>query len=275
MLVAQCTVFDQDNVFCPDLFQEREQVLAGVPDLDLLAVLPQFLGRLLDCLTDPWMEVRTQATKVLRVGPLITQAHLVPTHHSSASAICSEPRHDEVKSLIRLAYREARVARVQGCRVIGPSCLSSRAWLSASPPKTCMGWMQIHTDSLDPQDLLVDIQASQHVDYAALTRILAGAARRGEAAQRLTALRWLCAFLADARRDLLPQYPELVAVVLPALAHPDAAIRDVSRTGWARTAAPLVSALPAHLLCMLLLIHGNLDSCSILLLRASSEFRGE
>lgn len=48
------------------------QVLASVPDLDMLAHLPLFLGSLLDCLCDPFGEVRAQATKVLQVVPSLT-----------------------------------------------------------------------------------------------------------------------------------------------------------------------------------------------------------
>ena len=39
-----------------------------MPDLDMLAYLPLFLNSLLDCLCDPFGEVRAQATKVLQVG---------------------------------------------------------------------------------------------------------------------------------------------------------------------------------------------------------------
>ena len=46
------------------------QVLASVPDLDMLAHLPRFLERLLDCLRDPLGEVRVQAAKVLQARPL-------------------------------------------------------------------------------------------------------------------------------------------------------------------------------------------------------------
>jgi vacuole morphology and inheritance protein 14 len=45
------------------------QVLASVPDLDMLAYLPLFLSSLLDCLCDPFTEVRAQATKVLQARP--------------------------------------------------------------------------------------------------------------------------------------------------------------------------------------------------------------
>ena len=48
------------------------QVLASVPDLDMLAYLPLFLNSLLDCLCDPFGEVRAQATKVLQVGRLFS-----------------------------------------------------------------------------------------------------------------------------------------------------------------------------------------------------------
>jgi hypothetical protein len=44
-------------------------VLASVPDLDMLAHLPRFLERLLDCLRDPLGEVRVQAAKVLQARP--------------------------------------------------------------------------------------------------------------------------------------------------------------------------------------------------------------
>lgn len=43
------------------------QVLASVPDLDIVAYLPLFLGSLMECLTDPLVEVRSKATKVLQV----------------------------------------------------------------------------------------------------------------------------------------------------------------------------------------------------------------
>ncbi len=46
----------------------RAQVLASVPDLDMVSYLPLFLDSLLDCLCDPFGEVRAQATKVLQVG---------------------------------------------------------------------------------------------------------------------------------------------------------------------------------------------------------------
>ena len=44
------------------------QVLASGPDLDIVAYLPLFLGSLIDCLTDPLMEVRSKAAKVLQVS---------------------------------------------------------------------------------------------------------------------------------------------------------------------------------------------------------------
>ncbi len=44
-------------------------MLASVPDLDMLAHLPRFLERLLDCLRDPLGEVRVQAAKVLQARP--------------------------------------------------------------------------------------------------------------------------------------------------------------------------------------------------------------
>ena len=44
------------------------QVLASVPDLDIVAYLPLFLSSLMECLTDPLSEVRSKAAKVLQVA---------------------------------------------------------------------------------------------------------------------------------------------------------------------------------------------------------------
>ena len=44
------------------------QVLASVPDLDIVAYLPLFLSSLMECLTDPLSEVRSKAAKVLQVS---------------------------------------------------------------------------------------------------------------------------------------------------------------------------------------------------------------
>ena len=55
------------------------QVLASVPDLDIVAYLPLFLSSLMDCLTDPLMEVRSKAAKVLQVSS--PQSALLATKH--------------------------------------------------------------------------------------------------------------------------------------------------------------------------------------------------
>ena len=51
------------------------QVLASVPDLDIVAYLPLFLSSLMDCLTDPLMEVRSKAAKVLQVSSPLSELH--------------------------------------------------------------------------------------------------------------------------------------------------------------------------------------------------------
>ena len=58
---------------CPHSSAAAAQVLASVPDLDMLAHLPRFLERLLDCLRDPLGEVRAQAAKVLQARPIFTR----------------------------------------------------------------------------------------------------------------------------------------------------------------------------------------------------------
>ncbi|CAL8466856.1 g6392 [Coccomyxa elongata] len=122
------------------------QVLASVPDLDMLAHLPLFLGSLLDCLCDPFGEVRAQATKVL-------------------------------------------------------------------------------------QDLLMEVQSAstQNLDYPALATVLVEAAKSGDDAIRLTALRWLRSFVVDAKAELLPLYAIILQAILPALSSSTPEIQQVAR----------------------------------------------
>lgn len=55
------------------------QVLASVPDLDIVAYLPLFLSSLMECLTDPLIEVRSKAAKVLQVRHFHLLADLAST----------------------------------------------------------------------------------------------------------------------------------------------------------------------------------------------------
>ena len=55
------------------------QVLASVPDLDIVAYLPLFLSSLMECLTDPLIEVRSKAAKVLQVSHFYLLGDLAST----------------------------------------------------------------------------------------------------------------------------------------------------------------------------------------------------
>lgn len=56
-------------------------VLASVPDIDMLAHLPELLAGLLDALQDDLREVRTAASKALQVRPHAVQAHCKALMH--------------------------------------------------------------------------------------------------------------------------------------------------------------------------------------------------
>ena len=68
------------------------QVLASVPDLDIVAYLPLFLSSLMECLTDPLNEVRSKAAKVLQVAMLPAEGSLHPTGMSQQPTSSSVSR---------------------------------------------------------------------------------------------------------------------------------------------------------------------------------------
>jgi hypothetical protein len=75
-----------------------------------------------------------------------------------------------------------------------------------------------------PQDLLAEVQqGGSGADHLALAGVLVNAAKSGDDAIRATALRWLAAFVADAKPALLPLYAQILQAILPALSaqHPD------------------------------------------------------
>ena len=79
------------------------------------------------------------------------------------------------------------------------------------------------------QDLLMEVQSAstQNLDYPALATVLVEAAKSGDDAIRLTALRWLRSFVVDAKAELLPLYAIILQAILPALSSSTPEIQQV------------------------------------------------
>ena len=95
------------------------------------------------------------------------------------------------------------------------------------------------------QDLLAEVQqGGSGVDHLALAGVLVNAAKSADDGIRATALRWLAAFVADAKPALLPLYAAILQAILPALSSQHADILQArARQLWLLMLPPV--ALPA------------------------------
>ncbi len=73
----------------------------------------------------------------------------------------------------------------------------------------------------------VQSASTQNLDYQALATVLVDAAKSGDDAIRLTALRWLRSFVVDAKAELLPLYAIILQAILPALSSSTPEIQQV------------------------------------------------
>ena len=69
------------------------------------------------------------------------------------------------------------------------------------------------------QDFLLEIQASPNIEYGELADILVRQAQSTDEVTRMTALRWLRAFVIQAKDQLMPYYAVILAAVLPNVSH--------------------------------------------------------
>ena len=71
----------------------------------------------------------------------------------------------------------------------------------------------------DYQEFLLEIQSSPNVEYGELADILVNEAQSADEVTRMTALRWLRAFVIQAKDQLMPYYAVILAAVLPNVSH--------------------------------------------------------
>ena len=78
------------------------------------------------------------------------------------------------------------------------------------------------------QEFLLEIQASPNVEYGELADILVRQAQSADEVTRMTALRWLRAFVTQAKDQLMPYYAIILAAVLPNVSHSNQDICQVT-----------------------------------------------
>ena len=82
------------------------------------------------------------------------------------------------------------------------------------------------------QEFLLEIQASPNVEYGELADILVRQAQSADEVTRMTALRWLRAFVSQAKDQLMPYYAIILAAVLPNVSHTNQDICQVQCAFW-------------------------------------------
>ena len=81
----------------------------------------------------------------------------------------------------------------------------------------------------DDQEFLLEIQSSPNVEYGELADILVRQAQSADEVTRMTALRWLRAFVIQAKEQLMPYYAVILAAVLPNVSHNN---QDICQVGF-------------------------------------------
>ena len=124
------------------------------------------------------------------------------------------------------------------------------------------------------QEFLLEIQASPNVEYGELADILVRQAQSADEVTRMTALRWLRAFVTQAKDQLMPYYADILAAVLPNVSHNNQDICQVrnaasnSQTNMHQCLSRAMSAKPCCL--AILYSQGCLLTCTCAVMWQSS-----
>lgn len=100
------------------------------------------------------------------------------------------------------------------------------------------------------QEFLLEIQASPNVEYGELADILVRQAQSADEVTRMTALRWLRAFVTQAKDQLMPYYAIILAAVLPNVSHNN---QDICQVRWCLSQHEALAGCNAGMLCLDLL----------------------
>ncbi|KAK9844103.1 hypothetical protein WJX81_004529 [Elliptochloris bilobata] len=194
------------------------QVLASVPDLDMLAHLPRFLERMLDCLRDPMCEVRVQAAKVLQDLLLEVQTSAGDVDVGSLTVVLATAAHSDDDTIRLTALRwlrtfvlDARAALLPRYALVLSAVLPA---LAAGPPDI----VQLARET--NAELLALPEGWEACDPAALLAAVAAELGSVHEPTRLAALLWLHTLLGRSRQTVLDHLGVLLPALFDALSAP-------------------------------------------------------
>lgn len=168
-------------------------VLNSIPDLDLIAFLPDFLDGLMKFLSDTHQDVRIATSRLL------------------------DSFLDEIKR-VTLSVR----AKKHGGGIPEDKEKRSVDVVAGDTTEALPYEEGQHEDDVPPA-------FDQFVDFSRIISILQTHLNSADEAIQLTALRWVSEFFAICPSSLLPFTPKLLRVVLPAISHESTALRRAAR----------------------------------------------
>ncbi|KAG5456941.1 MAG: hypothetical protein BJ554DRAFT_3172 [Olpidium bornovanus] len=193
-------------------------VLNSIPDLELVSYLPDFLDGLLRYLSDANADVRVGTATVL--GDFLREIR-------EAAEIRLRREHDQQRYLEAKGEADGAArgeANEQSGRPSRATSLGAEAWAEA---------LSVNDSGGKGKGVWVPGQGIE-VNYAKILEILlphvmsSGKCLGPEEELQLTALRWINEFILLARDVAVRHTPQLVAAVLPCLAHSVVAIRTAA-----------------------------------------------
>ncbi|KAJ3152671.1 hypothetical protein HDU86_005544 [Geranomyces michiganensis] len=175
-------------------------VLDSVPDLELIAFLPDFLDGLFNYLSDPNIDVRIATLNVL--------AEFLK----------------EIRDVL-VTQRERGCLRIKGKADSGDGGAESNAIVvSPSSAETTAGGAGMRNNESLPYVPGLGVV----LDIGRMTEILIPHLMSTDEETQATSLRWINEFITLAREVILPFSPMLLNAILPSLAHSVAAIKHVA-----------------------------------------------
>ncbi|KAK9805928.1 hypothetical protein WJX73_005859 [Symbiochloris irregularis] len=192
-------------------------VLASVPDIDMLAHLPELLAGLLDALQDDLREVRTAASKALQEFLIEIQVSQHVDCSALAAILVGRAREgDEVTRLVAMRWLREFVgqAKEQLLQHYAPI-------LAAVLPGLSHNNSEVAAVARATNRQLLDLPASwQERDTEAVLAVVSDELGSEQEQTRLDALHWINALLAQDRTTVLKRMDLLLPALLDALTAP-------------------------------------------------------
>jgi len=214
------------NPFTRQFLVQWISVLDTIPDIELVAYLPDYLDGLFNYLSDPNMDVRVATLNVL--SEFLREIRQISEIQSHQQKINKE-KQKEIEKTKLIKNNDDNLINDDN-QIIESDRLESK--ISTQDNKQI-----INSDQIIDNDELVQEQESSYpyvfgqnivLDYPRMIKILEPYLASNDEETQATALKWINEFILLVKETMLPFIPMLLNSVLPSLSHSSQDIRIIA-----------------------------------------------